>query len=173
MTERIKDHFPYPHNPLNEGEISLTDPQAHSDILAADAAALDGGPITEPLPVITERRFTAPSIGGGNDVLDRSQAEQDKILKGEIAPAMPQVVHNPAQPGMSEREQVERADVGMIDLKALQRRLAETATQANVRPMHIDGRTPGHAPTPGVNYSKPVNASNINDIVPERYPRQR
>lgn len=53
--KNIKEHFPYPDNPLNEGNASLDNPQ-NSEIIAADATALGYDDTTEPI-----RRHTAPT----------------------------------------------------------------------------------------------------------------
>lgn len=144
----MKNHFPYPYNRLNEGDTSLEDTQPLSPILDTDASLLNGGPITEPIPVITEpeRRFTAPSIGGGGDILDRSQEEQDKYLKADIAPVKQQATPNTANRGASEKDMIEHAHVGTLDVRALRQRLAAEAIQGQ-GPMHVDGRTPGQVPS--------------------------
>lgn len=113
----IENHFPYPNNDLNEGRRQIGDSQPHSDIIAADAAVLSGPEMpTEPV-----RRFTAPSIGGEGDVMDRPT----------VATPVP-------------AEALRADEVGEIDYREIQRRLGSEAVQG---PMHIDGRIPGQVPS--------------------------
>ena len=118
----IENHFPYPHNDLNEGRVQIGDSQPHSDIIAADAAILNGSEAsTEPI-----RRYTAPSIGGEGDVVDR------KTVLMPVA-----------------SEALGADEVGKINYHELQRQLGASATvQEDLHgPMHIDGRVPGQVPS--------------------------
>lgn len=128
----IKEHFPYPDNPLNEGRASL-DALQNSEIINADAAALHDTETTEPV-----RRFTAPSIGGEGDVVDRETADKPLPVAGESL----------------------RADeVGKINYAEIRRRLGMPAVEQQVaEPMHVDGRVPGQVPSANARPGLPAGA---------------
>jgi hypothetical protein len=101
--ENLKSNYPVPPLELIENPDKI--PPQNDELLMQEAEVFGGAalhsaevsePVTEPTPLhpadidtgplptvepLTERRFTAPSIGNDpRDVADRDQAEKDKIL---------------------------------------------------------------------------------------------